>query len=57
MYLTASLIFFYLAFIYFGFLGKGVTFLITGIVVALYGIKTKKVVIEREKLNKISNLS
>ena len=49
LYLAASIIFIYLAFLYFGFKGNGWVFLIIGIVVAILGVKTKKVMIEEER--------
>lgn len=49
LYLVASIIFIYLALLYFGFKGNGWVFLIIGIVIALLGVKTKKVMIEEEK--------
>lgn len=52
LYLAASLIFVYLAFLYFGFHKNGFVFLIVGLGIATFGIKTKKVMIEREEMER-----
>jgi len=52
LYLAASIIFIFLAFLYFGFKGKGLTFLVVGLILAIFGIRTKKVMIAREELEK-----
>ena len=51
LYLTSSVIFFYLAFLYFGFGANGWVFLIIGLVIAFFGIKTKKLMMSKEKKN------
>ena len=48
LYMASSLIFIYLAFLYFGFSGEGLAFLVIGLVIGLFGMKTKKVMIEQE---------
>ena len=48
LYLSASLIFIFLAFLYFGSKQDGWAFLIIGLAVAVFGIKTKKVMIGKE---------
>lgn len=52
LYLASSIIFFYLAFLYFGFEGKGLTFLVIGLVIGFFGMKTKRVMKEKENLGK-----
>ena len=52
LYLAASIIFIFLAFLYFGFEGKGLTFLTVGLALAILGIRTKKLMIAREELEK-----
>ena len=49
LYLAASIIFIYLAFLYFGLDLNGWAFLVIGLIVALFGIKTKKVMLVQEK--------
>ncbi len=48
LYLASSLVFLFLAFLYFGFSLNGWAFLIIGLVVALLGINTKNVMLARE---------
>jgi hypothetical protein len=52
LYLASSLIFIYLAFLYFGFQKNGFVFLVVGLAIASFGIKTKKVMIEREEMER-----
>ena len=52
LYLAASLIFIFLSFLYFGFEKNGWAFLVIGLVIALFGMKTKKIMIEKEELPK-----
>jgi hypothetical protein len=49
LYLAASILFLYLAFLYFGFELNGWPFLVIGFVVAVFGMKTKKVMMKEEK--------
>lgn len=51
LYLAASVIFIFLAFLYFGFNGNGWAFLVIGLLIAFFGIKTKKVMIQKETEN------
>ncbi|MBW2981025.1 hypothetical protein KY360_06435 [Candidatus Woesearchaeota archaeon] len=48
LYLAASVIFIYLAFLYFGFKANGWPFLVIGLLIATFGIKTKKVMVAEE---------
>lgn len=48
LYLTASIIFIFLAFLHFGFEAKGLTFLIIGMALGLFGIRTKEVMKKKE---------
>ena len=48
LYLAASVVFIYLAFLYFGFRANGWPFLVIGLVIAAFGIKTKKVMMKEE---------
>jgi hypothetical protein len=50
LYLASSIPFIYLAFLNFGLEGKGLTFLVIGFVIAFFGMRTKKVMMERENL-------
>ncbi len=50
LYLASSIPFIYLAFLNFGLERKGLTFLVIGLIIAFFGMKTKKVMIEKEKL-------
>ena len=52
LYLAASVIFIYLAFLYFGFRANGWPFLVIGLVIAVFGIKTKKVMMKEERREK-----
>ncbi len=49
LYLAASIIFIYLALLYFGFSLNGWAFLIIGLVIAVFGVKTKKVMMGEEE--------
>ena len=49
LYLAASILFLYLAFLYFGFELNGWPFLVIGLVVAVFGMKTKEVMTLKEK--------
>ncbi len=49
LYLAASIVFVYLAFLYFGFNLNGWVFMTIGVVIAGFGIRTKKVMLEEEK--------
>lgn len=49
LYLASSIIFVYLAFLYFGFQRNGFIFLIIGILIGIFGMKTKKVMMGKEK--------
>jgi hypothetical protein len=46
LYLAASILFLYLAFLYFGFEQNGWAFLVIGLAVAAFGMKTKKVMMQ-----------
>ncbi len=50
LYLASSIPFIYLAFLYFGFEKNGLTFLLIGLIIAFIGVRTKKVMMEREKI-------
>ncbi len=52
LYLAASIIFIYLAFLYFGFKGKGLAFFVIGLALALFGIRTKNVMTTNERIAK-----
>ena len=49
LYLASSIIFIYLSFLYFGLGANGWVFLVIGLVIAFFGIKTKKVMMAKEK--------
>jgi hypothetical protein len=49
LYLAASILFLYLAFLYFGFELNGWPFLVIGLVVAAFGMKTKKIMMTKER--------
>ena len=49
MYLAASFIFIYLSLLQFGLSQNGLLFLVIGLVVAVFGMRTKKIMIEKEK--------
>lgn len=49
LYLAASIIFIFLAFLYFGFEKNGWPFLIIGFLTSFIGIKTKKVMVGGRK--------
>ncbi|HZX44148.1 MAG TPA: hypothetical protein VFF28_00540 [Candidatus Nanoarchaeia archaeon] len=49
LYLASSLLFITLAFLYFGFTNNGLPFLIIGLALAGFGIKTKHTLIKQEK--------
>ncbi len=59
LYLASSIIFIYLAFLYFGFQMNGAVFLIIGVLIGIFGMKIKKIMIERENQktpNKVKTL-
>ena len=57
LYLAASVLFIFLSFVYFGAIRRqdlGVTFLIMGLVIAIFGIFTKNTLVGKEKAVKQS---
>jgi hypothetical protein len=52
LYLSSSIIFIYLAFLYFIYSANGWGFLIAGFSLALFGVKTKQIMVLKEKPKK-----
>ncbi len=52
LYLAASIIFIFLSFLYFGFKENGFIFLIIGLILAFFGINSKKDLIKKEYKSK-----